>query len=329
MALKQNASIMAKFIIAICLSLIFVPLGLASDCTETSIGETPLNDLPTQLYRGYTGGLYPNEQNELPPAHLALGLARAAEITPINGKIVLLSIGVSNTSTEFQRFQQLAAAYPDKNPALVMVNGAQGSKPLPRWLTVWIVKTGRRGTRTTLTQVYQEIDKRLVAAGVTRSQVQAVWFKLPDRLANQPFPDAWLTHAEQTRKVLRNLKMLYPNVKLVFLTSRIYGGYSTNSNHVEPDAYQHGFAYKWVIESQIDGTGNLNADPALGPVIAPWVGWGPYLWADGLIPRSDGLTWACSDFRSDGVHPAPSGADKIATRLLDFFKTSPLTTWFN
>ena len=318
-----------RIIIAICLSLIFVPLGLASNCAKMSIGETPLNDLLTQLYKGYAGGLYPNEQNELPPAHLALGLARAAEVTPINGKIVLLSIGVSNTSTEFQRFQQLLAAYPEKNSVLVAVNGAQGDKPVTSWVKIWITKTSHGITKTYLAPVYQEIDKRLAAAGVTRSQVRAVWFKLPDRLANQPFPDAWLTHAEQTRTVLRNLKTLYPNIKLAFLTSRIYGGYSTNVNHVEPDAYQHGFAYKWVVESQIDGTGNLNADLALGPVVSPWIGWGPYVWADGLIPRSDGLTWACSDFQSDGVHPAPSGADKVATRLLDFFKTSPLTTWFN
>ena len=27
--------------------------------------------------------------------------------------------------------------------------------------------------------------------------------------------------------------------------------------------------------------------------------WGPYLWADGEVPRSDGLQWFCSDFASD------------------------------
>jgi lysophospholipase L1-like esterase len=53
------------------------------------------------------------------------------------------------------------------------------------------------------------------------------------------------------------------------------------------------------------------------------------LWADGLTPRQDGLIWECDDFRDDGTHPSPKGRQKVATLLLDFFKTE-LTTqpWF-
>jgi len=77
------------------------------------------------------------------------------------------------------------------------------------------------------------------------------------------------------------------------------------------------------------GSPDLNFDPAKGPVVAPWMAWGPYLWADGIHPRSDGLTWECEDFIEDGAHHSPLGIAKVSARLLDFFSTDPTTVpWF-
>jgi hypothetical protein len=97
-----------------------------------------------------------------------------------------------------------------------------------------------------------------------------------------------------------------------------------------------GFAVKWLVQAQIDQTtnggrvvdvraGDLNYNSA-----APWLAWGPYLWADGTNARSDGLTWERADFVSDGTHPSEaSGVKKVGTLLLSFFKTSPHTRcWF-
>lgn len=86
---------------------------------------------------------------------------------------------------------------------------------------------------------------------------------------------------------------------------------------------------KWLCEQQMAGDPQLNSDPALGPVVAPWLGFGPYLWTDGTTPRSDGLVWNCTDVQSDGTHPSPSGRTKVANLLQQFFTTDPLTTsWY-
>src|SRR5438093_10117142 len=84
-----------------------------------------------------------------------------------------------------------------------------------------------------------------------------------------------------------------------------------------------------MIENQINGTGNLNFDSNRGAVVAPWLAWGPYLWADGTNPRSDGFVWLCSDLVSDFTQPSASGDQKVAQELLAFFKTHPTATpWF-
>jgi hypothetical protein len=63
--------------------------------------------------------------------------------------------------------------------------------------------------------------------------------------------------------------------------------------------------------------------------IAPWIAWGPYLWADGLNPRSDGLMWEQSDLGADGTHPSVSGREKVGAMLLDFMLASPFSQpWF-
>ena len=41
----------------------------ASDCTQISVGKTPLNDLGTGTYQGQQGGLYPGGSNTRPAVH--------------------------------------------------------------------------------------------------------------------------------------------------------------------------------------------------------------------------------------------------------------------
>src|SRR5262249_237597 len=130
--------------------------------------------------------------------------------------------------------------------------------------------------------------------------------------------------------ILRIAKARYPNLKLVYFSPRTRS-YETNSGALNPEpfAFETAFADKWAIEDQLNGTNNVNYNPSNGPVVAPWMSWGPYIWADGTRPRSDGLVWLCSDLQSDFTHPSTNGVTKVASQLLAFFKTDPTTTpWF-
>src|SRR2546428_10178954 len=77
----------------------------ASNCNGTQTGMIPLTDLGAGFYHGFQGGLYPGGVNTRPPAHDAAGVAIAHAIAPLdtfgnsdpNGRIVLISIGMSNT----------------------------------------------------------------------------------------------------------------------------------------------------------------------------------------------------------------------------------------
>ena len=306
----------------IALWLLLSSLAFASDCNRPSTGFTPFTEPYPRPYQGFTLGLYPNASNLLPTAHLAAGLRLAAEVRPRNfsgalddatGRIVLLSAGMSNATQEFSTFLPLANADREKNPRLLIVDGAQGG-----WSADRLVAGG---------DVYwATVATRLAAAGASAAQVQVVWMKQADASPTKPFPEDARQLQSELATLARTLRARFPNLRLLYLSNRIYAGYATTNLNPEPYAYQSGFAVKWLIEQQIQGDASLSYDAGL----APWMAWGPYLWADGTRSRGDGLVWNCEDLQaSDGTHPSPSGARKVAAMLLDFFKSDPTARpWF-
>ena len=302
----------------------------AANCGNTSTGLIPLTQLGAGTYRGFTGGLYASGSNLRPTAHELAGLEESYGVRPRdakglikpNGKIVLLTIGMSNTTQESSVFIPLANADPLKSEKVTLVDGAQGGMSADKISDL---------TTQTAQQFWQVVEQRLANANVTAKQVQVIWLKEADDKPLLTFPEDALRLKTELADIARIIKQKYRNVRMIFLSSRSYGGYADNqATRGEPVSYQTGFAVKWLIEDQISGDPELNYDVRRGDVKAPWLSWSAYLWADGTTPRNDGLFYLCSDYRSDGIHPAPNGArEKIADQLLNFFKTDTIAKrWF-
>ena len=160
--------------------------------------------------------------------------------------------------------------------------------------------------------------------------MQVAWVKLANGFPSEPFPTEARRLQGQLATIMNLLKQRYQNLRVVYFSSRIYAGYATDRLNPEPYAYEGAFSVRWLIQDQIDGDPDLNYDPDKGPVTSPILLWGPYLWADGLNPRSDGLVWEPRDLSGeDGTHPSTNGEDKVARLLLEFFTTDDLArSWF-
>ena len=301
---------------------------------EQASSAAPLIDMTAnEGYKGEDGGLYGGGRNVASDKHLQAALAEIKRIQPLDaqgnpdsaGKIVMISIGMSNTAQEFSVFMGLAQRDAEKARNVVIVNGAQSGRDAEYWS-----KPGRQGEKV---DSWEILDKTIEEAGFSPQQVQVAWIKQAQGQPRQygEFPGHARELQGHLRVIVQILKQRYPNMRIAYLSSRIYGGYALATNHLNPEpyAYESAFSVRWLIEEQLAGKPELNYDPQAGEVKAPLLLWGPYLWADGLNPRSDGLIWERGDLAEDGTHPSASGQRKVAELLLKFFKTDlTAASWF-
>lgn len=291
---------------------------------KDKIGLKPLNEMNEQdRYLGQDGGLYGNGKNTPPEAHRNSAMAAISRLKPLNnagapdekGIIGFVSISMSNATQEFSIFKHLADADTSKSNLVKIIDCAQGGQAMAEWVDQkarpWI-----------------ETEKRLSTAGVNPNQVQIAWIKLANKGPNGDLKEHGEKLEKDTLAVIQNAKEKFPNLQLAYLSSRIYGGYSTGALNPEPYAYESAFPARWLIQRQIKGDEALVFEGI--KVRAPVLLWGPYLWADGVTPRkSDKLMYYREDLASDGTHPSPSGRQKVANVMLEFFKNDPLAkTWF-
>jgi hypothetical protein len=291
---------------------------------QKSTGVKPLTEMTADdKYKGEDGGLYGGGKNEPPEAHQRAAQEALKTITPLDakgkpakdGKIVFISLGMSNTAGEFKMFKELADRDPQKSPDVLLVNCAVGGAGVSSWAKP------ASGT-------WKTVAERLKEASVSPEQVQVAWIKHAEP---GPAPDT--TPLQYAKKVKEDIasslaitRSTFPNLRVAYLSSRIYGGYNIagiRRVNPEPFAYETAFSVRWVLQDQIESEKK-------GKVTGPVLLWGPYLWADGITPRkSDKLTWERKDFGEDGVHPSKIGGEKVANLLLEFFKNDAgAKTWF-
>jgi hypothetical protein len=239
---------------------------------------------------------------------------------------VMISVGMSNTTQEFSRFVQLARDAKGKAAEVVIVDGAQGGQDAADWSN----PEGR--FRRDRGDVWTVLAERLKRAGATPQQVQVAWIKQARR--NPASLGEFPGHADELqghlKKIVWQLMQRFPNMQIVYLSSRIYAGYAAGPLNPEPYAYESAFSVRGLIEKQIAGDAALNYDSTRGEVHAPLLLWGPYLWANGVKGRKqDELVWLREDLAGDGTHPSNSGRQKVALLLLEFFQSDPTARpWF-
>lgn len=325
-------------------------LGQLCDPTDPTVS---LYDLGIGPYKSFEGGLYSGGSNVRPPAHESAGIAIAQLIKPLsttgvedpNGRIGLISIGFSNMTQEWRTgavgdpasvpltFTSKATVLQVSgvvNDRVLIIDGAQGNQDTFDWsheppdidLPPWSIVLARLSG-----PVYNSSVEQVQIACVkvaTRGPSQCI-------ASDGSFTGDAGANAANFAKLARNLKFVFPNIKLAYFVSRSYAGYALTNGNPEPFAYEQGFSIKWMIDVQTQGSstyGDLSYQGSGATV--PWMSWGAYLWANGLTPNGLGISWDINDFRPDDrTHPAIGGVDKAATAMLNFFLTDTTTRpWF-
>ena len=222
-------------------------------------------------------------------------------------KIIIIAISMSHGHQEFDRFMELYENSPEISGDIVMINCATPGSAIERW----IEPNGDQwpGCKDKVTKKY------------SLDQVKVVWAKNADQFTEDgitlPDPNAdYYDLVNNIGALMQRIHTEFPAVQAVFNSSRIYGGYINEQKFAargEPISYEGGFATNTVIEQF--NNGQLQGTP-------PWIGWGPYIWANGLTPNASGIFWDRTDFQGnngDNQHPSVHGATKVADALHSFF----------
>lgn len=300
-----------------------------AQCVDLPNSPPALTALGCATYMSESGGLYGNGVNARPPAHHAHVYEVASAVQPRAGRVVVASVGMSNASFQWKEFALSFTSRADVRPELELVDGAWGGHPIDCFRSA--TAPGDPAYCASEPQApsgngWDNLDARLSARGLAPADVQVVWLKHGVLGPSGDFPSSVATLEQLLAETLRAARTRYPNLRLVYLSSRTHA-YTTLSGNPEPYAYESAFAVRRIILRQMDHDPALNDDPLIGPVVAPTVTWGPYLWAQGT--REDGYTWTATHVRADDcTHPSSLGIAAVADELARFFTSDATAVRF-
>jgi len=259
--------------------------------------------------------LYPGGKNEMPDDHRRAGEELAKSLVPLNekgepdpknGQIVALAVGHSNCRDCFREFEKIL---PEKqkegivNPRFRLISIAKGGKQCLEWVSSLKAKdkivAGSQAQIVFLMTTYH-------GAGRAKSGPYA-------EVQKMPFEKKMLQMKTDVTTVIQELTAQCPNLKMIYIGADSWRGYAG----LEPEVYEEGFAYKWLIEDQIKGAPEL-AFKGAGRKAA-WLAWGGYLWE----PNPPG------DRYRDGVHASATGLPFVVNRWMERLEADPTTRpWF-
>ncbi len=240
---------------------------------------------------------------------LRLAATGAPTVTPVDGVIGVVCIGMSNANQECDEWiAQLAAGWSaEVNPAVRLVNCAVGGHAIEKWIDPAFDAELWDACR----------DQKLGLAGVRPDQVRVIYHKAADQFGSAPGGVALPTFpapGSDYEHFLANLTAFktrlateFPSVLAVYTSSRSYGGFTGHPDRGEPLSYEEGHALNSWLGMQATGTG-------------PWYGWGAYIWAPACTSGMTNGTGTCydrADYQGDGVHPSASGRLKISRLFHD------------
>lgn len=287
------------------LAALLLAIGCGGGADPSAPDPTPGRDVttPYPIDGGGATTASPTTYKGLP---LQLVLRPAPTVTPVDGVIGVVCVGMSNGAQECNR---LIAATASGAPwagevatSVRLVNCAVGGHAIERWNdpafddVLWT----------------DCIDRKLAARGVRRDQVRVLLHKAANQFglaqgggALPLYPAAGSNHERFLANLdafAQRVRPMFPAVQAVYTSSRSYGGFTPRPDRGEPQSYEEGHALnRWLAQhATVDGV---------------WYGWWGYLWAPACttgITNGAGVCYERSDYQDDAVHPTAGGEIKIA-----------------